>query len=133
MNKKKILTEYNQKIQQLTKYNKFYYNYSNPIVEDIEYDNLKKEILLLEKKHNFLKSENSPSKLVGYKPSKNFKKVLHRIPMLSLANAFDEVDLSNFEKRIRNYLDKKDDLKIEYSAEPKIDGISASSSLLNPE
>ena len=126
MNKKKILTEYSQKIQQLVKYNRFYYNDSNPIVEDFEYDNLKKEILLLEKKHNFLKSENSPSKLIGYKPSKNFKKVLHRIPMLSLANAFDEEDLINFEKRIRNYLDKKDDLKIEYSAEPKIDGISAS-------
>ena len=126
MNKKKILTEYNQKIQLLVKYNKFYYNESNPIVKDFEYDFLKKEILSLEKKYNFLKNENSPTKLVGYKPSKNFKKVLHKVPMLSLSNAFDEDDLLNFEKRIRNYLDKKDDLKIEYSAEPKIDGISAS-------
>ena len=126
MNKKKILTEYNQKIQQLVKYNKFYYNDSNPIVEDIEYDLLKKEILSLEKKHNFLKNNNSPSKLVGYKPSKNFKKVLHKVPMLSLANAFSEEDLINFEKKIINFLNKKNDYKIEFSAEPKIDGISAS-------
>ncbi len=126
MNKKKILKEYNQKIEQLNKYNKFYYNNSSPIVEDSEYDILKEEILSLEKKYDFLNNENSPSKLVGYKPSKNFKKVLHKVPMLSLSNAFDEDDLLNFEKRIKNYLDKKGDLKIEYSAEPKIDGISAS-------
>ena len=68
---------------------------------------LKKEILDLEKKYNFLKSKNSPSKNVGFKPSKNFKKSLHKIPMLSLGNAFSEEDLINFEKRIQNYLSIK--------------------------
>ncbi len=126
MNKKKILIEYNKKIEQLDKYNKFYYSDSSPIIEDFKYDILKNEILSLEKKYDFLNNKNSPSKLVGYKPSKNFKKVLHKVPMLSLSNAFDEEDLLNFEKRIKNYLDKNDDFKIEYSAEPKIDGISAS-------
>jgi DNA ligase (NAD+) len=63
---------------------------------------------------------------VGYKPSKNFKKAQHRTPMLSLANAFSKDDLENFEKRILNYLSKNKDFKITYSAEPKIDGISAS-------
>ena len=62
----------------------------------------------------------------GYKPSKNFKKITHRVPMLSLANAFTEEDLNNFEKKILNYLDKGKNFEIFYSAEPKIDGISAS-------
>ena len=66
------------------------------------------------------------SNLVGFKPSKNFKKVTHKTPMLSLMNAFDQKDLVNFEKRIINYLDENKKFEIEYSAEPKIDGISAS-------
>ena len=79
--------------------------------------------MLLEKKYKFLKSKNSPSEYVGYKPSKNFKKFLHKIPMLSLANAFGEEDLLNFEKRILNFISKKENFKISYTAEPKIDGI----------
>ena len=50
--------------------------------------NLKKEILDLEKKYKFLKNKNSPSKIVGYKPSKSFEKYKHKVPMLSLSNAF---------------------------------------------
>ena len=126
MTRKKIENQYKEKINLLIKFNKNYYEYSDPIVDDGEYDKLKKEILALEKKYSFLKSENSPSKLVGFKPSKNFKKVFHRVPMLSLSNAFTEEDLINFEKKILNFLDKKNDYKIEFSAEPKIDGISAS-------
>ena len=126
MNKKNIQIEYNKKIKQLIKLNEHYYAHSNPLVKDFEYDNLKKEILLLEKQHKFLKSNDSPSKLVGFKPSKIFKKVLHKVPMLSLSNAFTQNDLINFQKKIINYLDKKEDSEIEYSAEPKIDGISAS-------
>ena len=111
---------YNEKIKLYLKYNKFYYDKSNPIIEDSQFDELKKEILLLEKKYNFLKSKSSPSKLVGFKPSKNFKKIKHKIPMLSLANAFNEEDLNNFEKKINNFLSLNKLQKIEYSAEPKI-------------
>tara|TARA_Y100000768_G_scaffold379492_1_gene355306 strand:+ start:469 stop:2499 length:2031 start_codon:yes stop_codon:yes gene_type:complete len=126
MKKKKIEKEYHEKIKKLVELNKFYYEYNDPIVDDREYDSLKKDILNLESKHSFLKNKNSPSINVGFKPSKNFKKVSHRVPMLSLANAFDQDDLNNFEKKIMNYLNQKDRLEIEYSAEPKIDGISAS-------
>ena len=126
MTKKKIEKEYNEKIKKLTKLNKFYYEKNNPIVDDREYDALKKDILELESKYSYLKSKNSPSVIVGFKPSKNFRKVPHRVPMLSLANAFDQDDLNNFEKKIMNYLNQKNRLEIEYSAEPKIDGISAS-------
>ena len=126
INKSKILNSYNKKIKLLDTYNKFYYEKSSPKVTDEIFDKLKEEIQLLEKKHDFLKSKNSPSKIVGYKPSKNFKKDLHRVPMLSLANAFTEEDLINFEKKILNFLSKDKNYKIFYSAEPKIDGISAS-------
>ncbi len=126
MKLKKIENLYKGKVNLIIKYNNFYFNKSKPLVSDKQYDDLKKEIFLLEKKYKFLKSENSPSLVVGYKPSKNFKKVSHKVPMLSLANAFSEEDLINFEKKITNYLSKKNDFKIFYSAEPKIDGISAS-------
>nr|WP_256997624.1 NAD-dependent DNA ligase LigA [Candidatus Pelagibacter ubique] len=126
MDKKIIKKEYDSKVKLLIKYDKFYYENSDPKVSDKEYDDLKKEILKLEKKYPDLKSDYSPSKKVGHKPSKNFKKDFHRVPMLSLANAFTENDLINFEKKINNYLSKSDSYKIFYSAEPKIDGISAS-------
>ena len=126
MDKKKIKKEYYNKIQNLIKLNKHYYELSKPLVNDQEYDKIKKQLLSLEKKYNFLKSEDSPSKIVGFKPSKNFKKVFHRVSMLSLSNAFSEEDLINFEKKIINFLDESKSFKVEYSAEPKIDGISAS-------
>jgi DNA ligase (NAD+) len=126
MNKKDIKNQYNKKIELIVRYNKFYYNENKPEVLDEEYDKLKKDIFLLEKKYSFLKSKFSPSLIIGYKPSRNFKKILHRVPMLSLGNAFSEDDLLNFEKRILNFISEKNGFKISYSAEPKIDGISAS-------
>ncbi len=122
----KIKKEYNKKIKKLIQLNKHYYDLSKPLVNDHEYDQIKLEILSLEKKYDFLESKNSPSKAIGFKPSKTFKKVLHRVPMLSLSNAFNEEDLVNFEKKINNFLDQKIFNELEYSAEPKIDGISAS-------
>ena len=131
MTRKKIEKEYNEKIKKLTKLNKFYFEKNNPKVDDREYDTLKKDILNLESRYSYLRSKNSPSVIVGYKPSKNFRKVSHRVPMLSLANAFDQDDLNNFEKKIMNYLNQTNRLEVEYSAEPKIDGISASLSYKN--
>ena len=126
MNKKKIEIEYKKKIKLITNYNKKYYDTSKPLVTDKEYDDLKNNILILESKYSFLNSKNSPSRVVGFKPSKNFQKIPHKIPMLSLANAFGREDLINFEKRILNFLSKNKDFNLSYSAEPKIDGISAS-------
>jgi len=126
MNKKEIKKKYNIKIKLYNEYNKYYYDNSSPKVSDKEFDELKLKILSLEKKYNFLRSKKSPNLMVGYKPSKNFHKIKHKIPMLSLSNAFDEEDLLNFEKKILNFISKNKDYKIAYSAEPKIDGISAS-------
>ena len=126
MDKNKIQLNYSNKIKLFKKLNKFYYEKSQPIVDDRQYDKLKKDILELENKYEYLNSDFSPSKTIGYKPSKNFKKILHRVPMLSLSNAFTKDDLINFEKKILNFLSKKNNFKLNYSAEPKIDGISAS-------
>ena len=126
MNKDKILKDYKTKIRELIKNNKYYYEDNKPRIDDQEYDKLKNKILLLEKEYPFLRDSNSPSLKVGHKPSKNFKKVTHKVPMLSLGNAFSENDLNNFEKKILNYINDFKYEDIEYSAEPKIDGISAS-------
>ena len=125
-NNLKIKENYLKKIQIYKKYNEAYFNKSNPVVDDNVYDNLKNEILVLEKKYSFLKDKDSPSINVGFKPSKNFKKVKHKVPMLSLNNAFNREDLVNFEKKIFNFLNLERSNLLEYSAEPKIDGISAS-------
>ncbi len=126
MDKKEIQKYYKNQLRKLKKHNKSYFQNSKPEISDAEYDELKKEILLLEKKYDFLNTENSASEIVGYKPSKNFKKSSHRVPMLSLSNAFTRDDLINFEKKIINYLSENKNFKLFYSAEPKIDGISAS-------
>ena len=99
MDNGEIKKDYLKKIKKITKLNEAYYNHNNPLISDFEYDLLKKQILSLEKKHVFLDHKNSPSKNVGFKPSKNFKKINHKVPMLSLANAFFEEDLINFEKK----------------------------------
>ena len=126
MNKDKIIKDYKTKIRELIKNNKYYYEDNKPRIDDQEYDKLKNKILLLEKEYPFLRDSSSPSLKVGHKPSKNFKKVTHKVPMLSLGNAFSENDLNNFEKKILNYINDFKFEDIEYSAEPKIDGISAS-------
>ena len=126
MTDEKIIQNYQKKIKLFQKYNKYYYNLNEPIVSDNDFDLLKLEIIKLEKKYKYLNSANSPSNSVGFKPSKAFKKVKHSVPMLSLGNAFDENDLINFEKKILNFLNLDKNFNITYSAEPKIDGISAS-------
>ena len=126
MKKKQIEEKYNNYINLFKKYNNYYYNKNKPVVSDREFDELKLKITNLEEKYNYLKSADSPKNIVGHKPSKNFKKAFHKVPMLSLSNAFTEEDLLNFEKKILNFLSKNHNHLITYATEPKIDGISAS-------
>ena len=131
MNKTLIKKDYLEIIEKLKKYNQRYYEKDSPIISDQEYDILKKKIIDLEKDYKFLKNKESPTQSVGFKPSKNFQKVKHKVPMLSLGNAFNEEDLNNFEKKIVSFLSLGDANVIDYSAEPKIDGISASLTYIN--
>ncbi len=131
MQKREIKKIYLNKINQLKNHNFQYYEKNDPKISDSNYDKLKKEILNLEKKYKFLNSKDSPSNSVGFNPSKNFLKAKHRERMYSLSNAFDKNDLENFEKKIANYLNFNQKVSLEYSVEPKIDGISASLTYIN--
>ena len=93
------LKNYNRKLSKLEKYNKHYYQNQKPLVSDKEYDDLKYEILELEKKFGFTNLK-SPNINVGYKPAKKFQKFRHKIKMLSLSNAFNQDDLINFQKNL---------------------------------
>jgi DNA ligase (NAD+) len=120
-----IIKDYLIKKKLLEKYNKFYYDKDSPVVTDQKYDNLKKKIIELENNNSFPKKYPSINKNVGFKPSLKFAKIKHVKPMLSLANAFNINDINDFIKKINNYLNNKK-LKLSFSLEPKIDGISAS-------
>ena len=125
-NPKDLKKKYLKKIKLIKKYNEAYYDLSKPIVDDATYDNIKKEIKEIEEKYPTEINNEFLSSAVGFKPSKNFNKVKHKVPMLSLNNAFNRDDLENFEKKISNFLSLKNNSDLEYSTEPKIDGISAS-------
>ena len=131
MQKKEIEKFYLKRINELIKYDKAYYNDDNPLISDKDYDDIKNEVIDLEKKYKYLNNKNSPSKKVGFRPSDKFKKVPHEAPMLSLANAFSVENIKDFLKKIKNFLNIKDFEKIVFSAEPKIDGISASLKYVN--
>ena len=120
------LKEYKEKITLIQKLNKAYYHKDKPLVSDAEYDKIKKDILDFEKKNPDIVDIDSPSEKVGFAPSEKFSKVKHLVPMLSLDNAFTKDDVEDFLKKIRNYLNFEKDTPIELTAEPKIDGISAS-------
>ena len=126
MERKEIEKVYFKKINELKKFDKAYFDDDSPIISDRDYDNIKQEILNLEKKYSYLKNKNSPSQKIGYEPSNKFNKIEHDIPMLSLANAFSKENIEDFLKKIKNFLNIKNSEKIIFSAEPKIDGISAS-------
>ena len=131
MERKEIQKIYLKKISELKKFDKAYFDDDNPFISDKDYDDAKQEIFNLEKKYSYLKNKNSPSEKVGYTPSNKFKKIKHDIPMLSLANAFSKENIEDFIKKIKNFLNIKDSEKIVFSAEPKIDGISASLKYVN--
>jgi len=116
-----------ERVQELTRlleqYNYEYYMLDNPSVSDAEYDRLMQELIMLEKENPELLSPLSPSQRVGGKVMDEFKKVTHQRSMLSLANAFNEEDLRDFDRKVRE-ITKRDD--IEYMAELKIDGLGMS-------
>jgi len=101
-----------------------YYVLDQPIISDAEYDALMKQLIELEEKYPEFKSPDSPTQRVGGQPLKEFEPVEHTIPMLSLSNAFNEGELMDFDRRVRNALAGQIDGPIEYIVEFKIDGLS---------
>lgn len=107
----------------LEKYNYEYYVLDNPSVSDAEYDRLMQELMKIESEHPELKSPYSPTQRVGGQVQDEFKKITHKRMMLSLANAFNDSDLRDFDKKIRDVLGVE---KVKYMAEMKIDGLGIS-------
>ena len=101
-------------------HNEKYYNQDSPEIEDFEYDNLMKELIKLEEENPELKRNDSPSNRVGGKPLDKFEQVVHKIPMLSLSNAYSWEDLKDFDSRVREAVGSD----VEYVVEFKIDGLS---------
>ena len=101
-------------------HNEKYYNQDSPEIEDFEYDNLMKELIKLEEENPELKRNDSPSNRVGGKPLDKFEQVVHKIPMLSLSNAYSWEDLKDFDSRVREAVGAD----VEYVVEFKIDGLS---------
>jgi len=124
ISKNKISKIYKEKIRKFNKFNKTYFEKDSPLISDHEFDELKKELISLEKKHPFLKGQKGVGDSIGFKPSNKFQKIKHSKQMLSLGNAFDKEDMIDFKKKVKNFLNIPSE--IELSSEPKIDGISAS-------
>jgi len=109
--------------EELNHHNYLYYVLDNPEIPDAEYDRLLRELQTLEKSHPELLTADSPTQRVGAEPLSAFEEVAHEVPMLSLNNCFDEQELSDFDRRVRDGLEKD---SVEYVAEPKLDGLAIS-------
>jgi DNA ligase (NAD+) len=109
---------------EISGHDKRYYQEDAPTISDAEYDVLRQRYEEIEKQFPELRTLTSLTRRVGAAPAAKFKKVRHAAPMLSLANAFTEEDVRDFVDRIRRFLGLKDSEKVEFTAEPKIDGLS---------
>ncbi|WP_417272411.1 NAD-dependent DNA ligase LigA [Celeribacter halophilus] len=101
-----------------------YHTEDAPVMSDAEYDALKRRNAAIEARFPHLKRSDSPSKQVGAAPAEGFGKITHAVRMMSLANAFDDEDVVEFDRSVRKYLGAPGE--IAYTAEPKIDGLSLS-------
>jgi DNA ligase (NAD+) len=106
--------------------NEAYHTRDAPLIPDAEYDALKLRNAAIEARFPELKRPDSPSEQVGSAPAEGFGKVVHRVPMLSLANEFAPEGIHEFDARTRRFLNLSPDAALAYVAEPKIDGLSLS-------
>ncbi len=111
--------------QEIRSADALYYQDDNPALSDADYDALRKELLALEAAHPHLIRKDSPTQSVGVKPSGKFGKIKHTVPMLSLDNAFSDEDVSDFVARVQRFLSLPATAPLAFTAEPKIDGLSA--------
>ena len=111
---------------ELEGHDKYYYQDDAPKISDAEYDALRRRLNAIEARFPEFVSGDSPSQKIGAAPSGKFRKVRHAVAMLSLDNAFAEDDVLDFAGRIRRFLKLGEDDRIDFSAEPKIDGLSMS-------
>ncbi|MDJ1158601.1 NAD-dependent DNA ligase LigA [Chelatococcus sp. SYSU_G07232] len=118
--------EYAALAEEIAEHDRHYFQEDAPVVSDAEYDALRRRYEAIEARFPALRTPESLTAKVGARPSEKFAKVRHRVPMLSLANAFAEEDVAEFVARIRRFLGLSDAEPIAFTAEPKIDGLSIS-------
>jgi DNA ligase (NAD+) len=112
-----------EKLREEIEYHNYrYYILDQPEISDAQYDRLMRELQKLEEQYPELRSPNSPTQRVGASPLEEFEIVRHTIPMLSLANAFDETEARDFDKRVKKFLGSS--AEVTYVAEPKLDGLA---------
>lgn len=108
----------------LTEHNEHYYVHDAPVISDAEYDRLFRQLQELEARYPNSVTPDSPTQRVGARPARQFSKCRHRIPMMSLSNAFDAEEVRRFAKRITQDLSATE--KLYFSCEPKLDGLAVS-------
>jgi DNA ligase (NAD+) len=122
MSKEQVKKEIEHLRREIEKHNRRYYVLDDPLVSDAEYDEMFRKLVALEKAHPELASPDSPTQRVGAPPLEKFATVRHVLPMLSLGNANDREEMTEFDERIKRFL--KTTESIEYLVEPKIDGLA---------
>lgn len=114
-----------KKLREEIEYHNYrYYVLDSPVISDAEYDALMRELKKLEEMYPELITPDSPTQRVGFKPAEGFKEVAHAEPMLSLDDAMNEEEVIEFDKRIKRFLNLPEDQPVEYTVEPKIDGLA---------
>ena len=124
MASKKVQLDINSLRDEINRHNTQYYVLDDPQVSDQYYDQLLRQLQILEKKFPELLTTDSPTQRVGAEVSEQFESVEHEVPMLSLDNAFDETEMQAFNKRLSELLSVG--ASLQYSAEPKLDGLAVS-------
>ena len=121
-----VRTAYDKLIKEIQKHDEAYHTHDAPVISDGAYDELRRKLQEMEQQYPDLKQADSPSNKVGAAPARGFSTIQHSMPMLSLSNAFEESDVTDFVARIRKFLSLKDGDVLEFVTEPKIDGLSCS-------
>ena len=123
-----VSADIQQRVEQLRAalddHNYYYYVLDDPRIPDAEYDRLFRELQTLEADYPELATDNSPTRRVGSAAETSFEEITHRLPMLSLDNAFSDDELRDFDRRVRDRLATED--PVEYVCEPKLDGLAVS-------